>query len=71
MRGLAGDQVANCLDFTTQTTLTTRDQHLKVNASEVFGYIMENMLYLARRLYNRGQTPQLMGESLGQILVEY
>lgn len=71
MKESAGDQVANCLDFTTQTTLTTRDQHLKVNASEVFGYIMENMLYPARRLYNREPAPQLMGEPLDQILVEY
>lgn len=71
MRGLAGDQIANCLDFTIQTTLTTRDQHLKDNASEVFDSIMENMLYPARRLYDRDSTPQLMGESLDQVLVAY
>ncbi len=47
------------------------DRDGKVTSEEVFGYIMENVPYLARRLFNREQTPQLMGEILDQILVEY
>ncbi len=43
----------------------------RVTSLEVFGYIMENVPYLARRLFNREQTPQLMGEVLDQVLVEY
>jgi len=47
------------------------DSDGKVTSLEVFGYIMENVPYLARRLFNREQTPQLMGEVLDQVLVEY
>ncbi|MBA7597389.1 MAG: hypothetical protein GH143_04025 [Calditrichaeota bacterium] len=47
------------------------DRDGKVTSDEVFGYIMENVPYLARRLFNREQTPQLLGEVLDQILVEY
>ena len=47
------------------------DQDGKVTSTEVFGYILEHVPYLARRLYNREQTPQLMGESLDQVLVAY
>jgi uncharacterized caspase-like protein len=47
------------------------DHDKKIMSTEVFGYIMNNVPYLARRLYNREQTPQLMGESLDQLLVEY
>ncbi len=47
------------------------DQDGQITSSEVFGYILEHVPYLARRLYNREQTPQLMGESLDQVLVAY
>jgi len=47
------------------------DQDGKVTSEEVFGYLMENVPYLARRLFNREQTPQLMGGTFDQILVEY
>ena len=47
------------------------DHDGKVTSTEVFGYIMENVPYLARRLYNREQTPQLMGAAVDQVLVEY
>lgn len=47
------------------------DQDGTVTSLEVYGYIMENVPYLARRLFNREQTPQLMGEVLDQVLVEY
>ncbi len=47
------------------------DRDGKVTSNEVFGYIMENVPYLARRLFNREQTPQLMGGASDQILVEY
>ncbi len=47
------------------------DQDSKVTSAEVFGYILEHVPYLARRLYNREQTPQLMGGDLDQIIVEY
>ncbi|MFB0516226.1 MAG: caspase domain-containing protein [Candidatus Neomarinimicrobiota bacterium] len=47
------------------------DQDGKVTSEEVFGYIMENVPYLARRMFNREQTPQLMGGTMDQILVEY
>ncbi len=47
------------------------DRDGTVTSEEVFGYIMENVPYLARRLFNREQTPQLMGGALDQILVEY
>jgi uncharacterized caspase-like protein len=47
------------------------DQDGKVTSEEVFGYLMENVPYLARRMFNREQTPQLMGEALNQVLVEY
>ncbi len=43
----------------------------KVTSTEVFGYIQENVPYLARRLFNREQTPQLMGGVVDQVLVEY
>ncbi len=47
------------------------DRDGKVTSEEVFGYILENVPYLARRLFNREQTPQLMGGALDQIIVEY
>ncbi|UCH62952.1 MAG: caspase family protein [Fidelibacterota bacterium] len=47
------------------------DRDSKVTSDEVFGYIMENVPYLARRLRSREQTPQLMGGTMDQILVEY
>jgi uncharacterized caspase-like protein len=47
------------------------DQDGKVTSEEVFGYLMENVPYLARRLFNREQIPQLMGGSMDQTLVEY
>jgi len=47
------------------------DQDSKVTSEEVFGYLMENVPYLARRLFNREQTPQLMGAGMDQVLVEY
>jgi len=47
------------------------DRDGTVTSEEVFGYIMENVPYLARRLFNREQTPQLMGGALDQIIVEY
>lgn len=47
------------------------DQDNKITSTELFGYISENVPYLARRLYNREQTPQLMGGNLDQVLVEY
>ncbi|UCH10054.1 MAG: hypothetical protein JSU61_12755, partial [Fidelibacterota bacterium] len=47
------------------------DQDGRITSEEVFGYLMENVPDLARRMFNREQTPQLMGEALDQILVEY
>ncbi len=47
------------------------DRDGKVTSEEVFGYIMENVPYLARRLFNREQIPQLMGGTSDQIIVEY
>lgn len=47
------------------------DQDGIVTSEEVFGYLMENVPSRARRLFNREQTPQLMGEALDQIIVEY
>ncbi|MFC1547865.1 caspase domain-containing protein [Candidatus Neomarinimicrobiota bacterium] len=47
------------------------DQDGKVTSEEVFGYLMENVPYLARRLFNREQIPQLMGGTMDQTLVEY
>ncbi|UCD37817.1 MAG: caspase family protein [Fidelibacterota bacterium] len=47
------------------------DQDGRVTSEEVFGYLMENVPYLARRLFNREQIPQLMGAAVDQVLVEY
>lgn len=47
------------------------DQDGAVTSEEVFGYLMENVPYLARRLFNREQTPQLMGGAMDQTLVVY
>ncbi len=47
------------------------DGDRQITSTEVFGYIMENVPYLARRLFNREQTPQLMGGAMDQVLVEY
>ncbi|MFC1481913.1 caspase domain-containing protein [Candidatus Neomarinimicrobiota bacterium] len=48
-----------------------RDQDDQVTSTELYGYLMEHVPYLARRKFNREQTPQLMGEALDQVLVAY
>lgn len=48
-----------------------RDRDDQVTSTELYGYLMENVPYLARRKFNREQTPQLMGEALDQVLVAY
>ena len=47
------------------------DNDNQVTTTELFGYISENVPYLALRLFNREQTPQLMGGDLDQVLVKY
>ena len=47
------------------------DRDGRITSTEVFGYVMEHVPYLARRLFNRTQTPQLMGGALDQVLVVY
>lgn len=47
------------------------DHDSQVTTTELFAYISENVPYLARRLFNREQTPQLMGGNLDQVLVKY
>ena len=47
------------------------DQDDRITSEEVFGYLMENVPDLARRMFNREQIPQLMGEAMDQVLVEY
>jgi len=48
-----------------------RDQDEQITSTEIYGYLMENVPYLARRMFNREQTPQLMGGALDQILVQF
>ncbi len=47
------------------------DLDQKITSTEIFGYLMENVPHLARRMFNREQTPQLMGADLEQVLVQY
>lgn len=47
------------------------NQDRKVTSTEIFGYLMENVPHLARRMFNREQTPQLMGADLDHVLVQY
>ena len=47
------------------------DHDRQVTSTELFAYISEHVPYLARRLFNREQTPQLMGGNLDQVLVKY
>ncbi|MCK4579479.1 MAG: caspase family protein [Candidatus Marinimicrobia bacterium] len=47
------------------------DQDSKVTSTEIYGYLMEHVPYLARRMFNREQTPQLMGDQLDKVLAEY
>ena len=47
------------------------DHDNQITSTELFGYISEHVPYLARRLFNREQTPQLMGGDLDQLLVKY
>ncbi len=48
-----------------------RDNDQQVTSTELFGYLMENVPYLARRMFNREQTPQLLGAELDRVLVQY
>ncbi len=48
-----------------------RDNDEQVTSMEIYGYLMENVPYLARRKFNREQTPQLLGGALDQILVAF
>ncbi len=48
-----------------------RDHDQQITSTELFGYLMENVPYLARRKFNREQTPQLMGAELDRVLVQY
>lgn len=48
-----------------------RDDDRQITSTELFGYLMENVPYLARRKFNREQTPQLMGAELDRVLVQY
>ena len=48
-----------------------RDNDRQITSTELFGYLMENVPYLARRKFNREQTPQLMGAELDRVLVQY
>ena len=43
----------------------------QITSEEVFGYVMEHVLYLARRLFNREQPLQLMGGELDRLQVAY
>ena len=47
------------------------DRNRQITSSEIFGYVMQHVPYLARRLFNRTQTPQLMGGALDQVLAVY
>ena len=48
-----------------------RDGNRKITAEELYGYIKENVPYLARRMYNREQTPQLFGNNINRVLAQY
>lgn len=50
-------------------TLLSAQSITSVNDARQGGLLMR--VYLARRLFNREQTPQLMGGALDQVLVEY
>lgn len=48
-----------------------RDQDDAITSTELYGYLMEKVPYLARRKFNREQTPQMMGGALDQVIVKY
>lgn len=43
----------------------------KITISEIYSFVKKNVSYMARRLHNRKQTPELLGESRKAILVKY
>jgi uncharacterized caspase-like protein len=48
-----------------------QDGDRSLTVGELQAYLEEQVPYMARRMFNREQTPQLMGETFDQILVEY